>query len=275
VLDSLLEGNTAPHGGGGAIQAGAGTLTVGACTFRGNSAGGGGALDIWAPATISDTTLTQNVATGGPSLSGGGGAIGDIGPVALSNCTLSDNSAAGDGGGIAGAGWKVLTNVTVSGNTAAGRGGGIAAPGGAGLTNVTVTANRAGSGGGLSGNATPHNTLIAGNFGSGSYTGRDDVAGNLASSGDYNLIGDGSGMAGLSDGVNGNQVGSAASPIDPRLGPLADNGGPTLTHALLAGSPALRAGSVAYATATDQRGLPRVVDGSIDIGAYQTQDYSL
>jgi hypothetical protein len=100
------------------------------------------------------------------------------------------------------------------------------------------------------------------------------VSGALDGSGDYNLIGDGTGMTGVSDGVSGNQVGTAASPLDPLLGPLADNGGPTQTMALLAGSPARGSGSRAYATATDQRGLPRVVGGLIDVGAFQTQDYS-
>src|SRR5262249_61552539 len=75
----------------------------------------------------------------------------------------------------------------------------------------------------------------------------------------------------LTNGVNGNQVGTRANPIDPLLGPLQDNGGPTQTMAPLPGSPALGAGSTANAPATDQRGLPRVVDGLIDIGAYQTQ----
>jgi hypothetical protein len=55
------------------------------------------------------------------------------------------------------------------------------------------------------------------------------------------------------------------------LGPLQDNGGPTQTHALLAGSPALNAGNNAYATATDQRGFARIVGGTIDIGAFEVQ----
>jgi hypothetical protein len=73
--------------------------------------------------------------------------------------------------------------------------------------------------------------------------------------------------------VSHNLVGSAASPYDALLGPLQDNGGPTPTYALLAGSPARGGGSTAYASATDQRGEARVVGGLIDVGAYQTQDY--
>jgi hypothetical protein len=155
------------------------------------------------------------------------------------------------------------------------------------LTNVTVTANRAntsgggGHGGGLfilsngPGAQVLHNTLVAGNFNGASGAARDDVFGALDGSSDYNLVGDGTGMTGIAQGVNGNLVGTSASPINALLGPLQDNGGPTLTCALLADSPARAAGSIAYATATDQRGLPRVVGGMIDIGAYQTQDYGM
>jgi hypothetical protein len=145
------------------------------------------------------------------------------------------------------------------------------------LTNVTVTDNRANFGGGMFVfNATGpllHNTLIARNFHGPTGTTPDDVSGHLDPSGDNNLIGDGTGMTGLVNGVNGNQVGTDANPIDPMLGPLADNGGPTLTHALLPGSPAIDAGNNAYATDFDQRGpgFPRIVNGIIDIGAFEFQ----
>jgi hypothetical protein len=121
-----------------------------------------------------------------------------------------------------------------------------------------------------------HNTLIAGNFNGATGTTRDDVYGNLDPSGDYNLIGDSTGMTGLSNGVNGNQVGSASAPIDPMLGLLQDNGGPTLTRALLPGSPAIDAGNNAYATDWDQRGAPfrRIVNGTIDIGAFEVQAHT-
>jgi hypothetical protein len=118
-----------------------------------------------------------------------------------------------------------------------------------------------------------HNTLIAGNFRGASGTTPDDVSGMLDPGGDNNLIGDGTGMTGLVNGVNGNQVGTADKPIDPRLGPLADNGGPTLTHALLPDSPAIDAGNNTYATDFDQRGegFPRIAGGIIDIGAFEFQ----
>ncbi|MCA9099889.1 MAG: hypothetical protein KDA63_01985, partial [Planctomycetales bacterium] len=88
-------------------------------------------------------------------------------------------------------------------------------------------------------------------------------------------IGDGSGAT-VTDG-GGNLIGTAEAPIDPLLGPLADNGGPTLTHALLPGSPAVDAGNPDFSSppATDQRGYYRVIDGNgnhsprIDIGAFE------
>ena len=96
----------------------------------------------------------------------------------------------------------------------------------------------------------------------------------MSSASAYNLIGTG-GSGGLVNGINGNQVGVA----DPGLGPLADNGGPTQTIALLPGSPAIDAGSNALAVdpttgqplTTDQRGpgFLRIVNGTVDIGAFE------
>jgi hypothetical protein len=88
-----------------------------------------------------------------------------------------------------------------------------------------------------------------------------------------NLIGDGTG-SGLSDGVDGNQVGGNGLPfLDPLLAPLANYGGPTQTMALLPGSPAIGRGAPAGpgVPTTDQRGLPRPTSGQIDVGAFQTQ----
>jgi hypothetical protein len=112
-----------------------------------------------------------------------------------------------------------------------------------------------------------HNSLIAGNFRGETGTSRDDVSGALDPVGDYNLIGDGTGMTGLSDGVNGNRVGSAFAPIDPLLDALDNYGGPTQTHALRAGSPALYGGDPSQLSVPDQRGVLR--SGGVNIGAYQ------
>jgi hypothetical protein len=270
VSDSTLSGNAGffgTFGDGGGIYNG-GTLTVSNSTLSGNSAELGGGIENFGTLTVSNSTLSGN--------SGGdGGGIYNGGTLTVSNSTLSGNSAS-DGGGISNSGTLTVSNSTLSGNSGSFEGGGIATSGthSVTLTNVTLTANRASSifsgprGGGLyasSGSPVLHNTLIAGNFKSG--TTRDDVYGALNSGGDYNLIGDGIGMTGVSDGVNGNLVGSASSPIDPLLGPLQDNGGPTKTRALLAGSPALNAGDAAFVGTADQRGVVR--NGGVNIGAYQ------
>jgi hypothetical protein len=184
------------------------------------------------------------------------------------------------GGGVS-AGTATLTNSTVSGNSAA-FGGGISAND-ATLLNCTVVENIAQTGGGLFHQFDPiiprvfsvKNTIVALNLikvgGSGS-----DINGAFASQG-HNLIGDGIGGTGFANGINGDIVGTSFNPIDPKLGPLANNGGKTKTHALLAGSRAIDAGDNAGVPATDQRGagFPRKKDGNfngvavVDIGAFE------
>src|SRR6185295_16971539 len=73
---------------------------------------------------------------------------------------------------------------------------------------------------------------------------RDDINGSAVDgTSSFNLIGDGTGTTGITNGSNGNLIGTSGSPIDALLGPLANNGGSTLTHALLPGSPAIEAGN--------------------------------
>jgi hypothetical protein len=115
-------------------------------------------------------------------------------------------------------------------------------------------------------------TLVADNYRGADAAVRDDVFGGLSSAGDHNLIGDGTGMTGLDNGINANRVGTYFFPVDPLLGPLQDHGGPTPTIATASGSPARGSGSSAYGGDADQRGLPRVVGGRTDIGAFQAQD---
>src|SRR5262249_13553670 len=93
----------------------------------------------------------------------------------------------------------------------------------------------------------------------------------------HNLIGNPSGSSGF---VSTDLVGTDISPLDPLLGPLQDNGGPTFTRALRAGSRARNAGDNALAVdssgtplSTDQRGFARIVDGSVDIGAFEVQHF--
>jgi CSLREA domain-containing protein len=259
--------------GGGIDIIGAGTLTVSGSTFTNNSARLGGAVYGGTTLTVMGSTFANNSA-----VDIGGGIDG--GPLTLSDSTLVGNSAM-NGGGLAIGSPSTVSNCTLAGNSATAAGGGIFYVSNSSadtltLTNVTLTNNQVnigGQGGGLRvfpGLVVPvlHNMLIAGNLRG---TSRDDVAGVLNSGSDFNLIGDGTGLSGISDGTSGNHIGSSAIPIDPRLAPLGNYGGPTQTVPLLLGSPALGAGSTAYAAATDQRGLPRVVGGAIDIGAFQTQ----
>jgi hypothetical protein len=291
VTGSTLSGNSAVRFAGG-IYIYSGMVTVSNSTLSSNSGIGSGIYNDRGTVTVTVSTLSGNTGRGiyndrgtvtvtvstlsGNSTSGSGAGIYNVGTLTVTNSTLSGNSATSDGGGIYNVGTLTVSNSTVSGNSAQ-YGGGIYNGGTlpVALTNVTLTANRAniggvsGRGGGVyvfSGSPMLHNTLIAGNF-NGTGATRDDVYGLPDPGGDYNLIGDGTGMTGLSHGVNGNLVGSASAPIDPLLGPLQDNGGPTLTHALLPGSPALNADNPAQLGVADQRGVVR--SGGVNIGAYQ------
>ena len=103
---------------------------------------------------------------------------------------------------------------------------------------------RSGPGAGLGGGfaqsiaaVTLRNTIVALNFNSIASV-RDDISGAVVASSSFNLVGDGTGSSGITNGVNSNKVGSGATPIDPLLGPLMNNTGPTFTHALQASSPA-------------------------------------
>jgi MBG domain (YGX type)/Right handed beta helix region len=243
--------------GGGVFNQNGGTLAVSYSSFTGNSAYEGGGIDNYGTATVSYSAFTSNSAAGD-----GGGIANPSGTVTLTNCTVGGNTSGGDGGGMSDpSGTVTLTNCTVSGNTSQSAGGGIA--------------NGQGSG-----NVTLNNTIVAGNIST--VADDDDIFGQILPASAFNLIGDGSGIFNLAD-LNGpapsNLIGTTADPINPLLGPLAKNGGPTLTMALLPGSPAINAGSNALAVDPttgqplpyDQRGpgFPRIVGKSVDIGAYE------
>jgi hypothetical protein len=290
ISDSRIASNraTGGHGGDGGDYTTYFTWQVPG--GPGGDAQGSGLYVNGGSLTIASSTIDSNQGIGGEGgsdghyagsgLAQGGGLyiLSNAGMPTVTGSTFSGNSADSGGGGIYNAGTLTVSNSTLSGNSAY-FGGGIYTytthP--VTLTNVTLSANRTNTdGGGLyvdsfGGSPVLHNTLIAGNLQVDNA--RDDVYGRLDPGGDYNLIGDGTYMAGLSNGVNGNQVGSVSAPIDPLLGPLQDNGGPTLTHALLPGSPAIDAGNNAYATEWDQRGpgYPRIVNGILDIGAFEVQ----
>ncbi len=297
VTDSTLTYNTGTDSegaGGGAIESEGGEVTVVRSTISFNTAAGeenGGAIaSEGGEVTLTDCTVVGNQSTGTGNISEGGTISSEGGSVTLLRSTISNNTVAGDenGGGIDSEGGKVmLTDSTISGNKATGSGedseGGGAINGEDGsiiCINSTIFGNTVAGqqgGGGLflfsrSGTITLVNTIVAGNTATNGPG--PDIAG-LVASADHSLVGDGS-TTGLVNGHNGNLVGSTGHTINPRLGPLQNNGGLTPTLALLAGSPAIDAGDDSVLGSpdnltTDQRGpgFARKVGAHVDIGAFE------
>lgn len=260
----------------------------------------GGGIHSSGSLTISNTTISNNSVRG----EGGGIATSTAAStfVSIQNSLISNNVASVTGGGNGNGGAISTTgtqggldvrNTTISGNRADNNGGGayLTTPGGgtgtASFSSTTITNNiadndnnGAGDGGGLAqitAAVTLQNTIAAGNINSTAAT-RDDVRGSLVGSSSFSLIGDDTGMSGLTNGVNANQIGSGGSPIDAQLMPLANNGGPTLTHDLAFSSPAFDKGNGLGST-DDQRGSLRPRDhwlvapapggDNCDIGAFE------
>jgi len=270
VTDSTISENSARDNGGGFFG---GTVTVTNSSISENSARGNGGGIIGGRVTVTNSTISGNSARGS-----GGGISG--GTVTVTNTTISENSARGSGGGMSG-GTVTVTNSTVSGNSAH-KGGGISG-GDITVTNSTISGNSAAwFGGGVFAfgavTVSIENSIVAGNTDAGTAPDIRPHTGTLTVH--YSLVGDntGTGFAeapvGMPD-ANGNLVGDLEGMgiIDPLLAPLADNGGPTQTHALLAGSPAINAGDPSFTPPPDfdQRGAPfdRVFGGRIDMGAYE------
>jgi hypothetical protein len=233
--------------------------------------------------TVGNCTLTENSAG-----NGGGGINNSSGTVTITSSTLAGNSAANGGGICSFSSTVTVTNSTLSGNTAMQLGGAFChVDGQATFVNATLTNNRANAdsagptfhvGGGIYALDFPdtfttlHNSLVAGNF-SGIGTTPSDIEGrNVEVTSSFNLIGDANTAGGLTGGVNGNRFGIEVARV---LNPvLANNGGPTMTHALIAGSPAVNAGSdanIPSGITTDQRGAgySRILLGTVDIGAVE------
>ena len=297
LLDATLDSDLAQGGAGvnGHAQAGAG------------GAGLGGALNTsGSKVTVTASTVSNSTARGGNGGNGGiaagdggdgqgGGLFAANTTVALINATVADNTGRGGNGGAGGA----RTPPTTGGSPGSGGNGGAGGAGqGAGLytasgtitlTSATVAFNvtqagnggAAGPSGGTAGSvgaedgggfANPgatvnlQNALIAKN----TAVTAPDFEGTVATS-DHDLVGDGTGSTGPS-AANGDQVGTAASPIDPHLSTLGNHGGPTASLALLPGSPAINAGDNNAAPGkTDQRGLARIAGGAIDMGSVEYQ----
>jgi hypothetical protein len=194
-------------------------------------------------------TLTHSAVVSNTTNNWGGGIYtNQSGSLTLINSAVLSNTAGDSGGGLfVDTGALTLTNTTVSGNAAADNGGGLYPRTDVTmqLSNATLTKNTAdsdadgaGNGGGLyrSGANAParfRNTLIAGNADNSPTTKHPDCSGTFTSQG-YNLVGNDTGCTFTTQ--TGDQRGTSGSPIDPKLGALANNGGPTLTHALLSGT---------------------------------------
>lgn len=234
---------------------------------------GGGILaaGVW----LIDSTVAENATRAVSGAGGSGSAVHAGGDAIIANSTISDNSADDAPGRAVGAillsgatSSSALANSTVSGNRSRDAAVNLAAPASSlSVLNSTITGNH-GNGSGLAGIrsagvARLANTIVFSN----DVDCRTAAGGSLVSVG-YNIDGDGS--CALTAG--GDQPDS-----DPLLGPLADNGGPTSTHALLGGSPAIDAGDAGQCPETDQRGVPRSEDGDLDgaaacdIGAFEYQ----
>ena len=237
VNNSTVNNNSAQDSGGGIYNNG--TLTVNSSTISNNSAGVyGGGIRNESILTVNNSTVNGNQSTYGSGIT-------NFSQMTVNNSTFTQNISTGDSGAIDNYRQLTLNNSTISGNEAS-NGAGIRALG-------TVTIN---------------NTIVAGNTG-------PDVSETLSGASSNNLIGNGSGMTGISNGSNGNLVGTAQAPIDPLLAPLGDYGGPTQTMALLPGSPALNAGTSLAGITTDQRGISRPQASAFDIGAFESAGYSL
>ncbi len=283
----VVQNGYATDGAPGGINSAADGLTLDHTVVTASSPGGvwsGGGL------IVRDSSISEN--TGGPGIMGGA--------LVVENSVVDHNT----GGGITVyQGGPLISNSTISNN------GGYAlriVDSGAVLKNSTITGtigNEADPGTGIlyrgiesyntlslfnttvannwiglqvdSGAAMLANSIVAANSSDGGATASDCI-GSL-SSGGYNIVGSASSCSFAA--TTGDQVGTADARIDAKLAPLAHNAGPTLTHALLEGSPALNAGNPTAepgsggnaCLATDQRGFarPALAAGACDIGAYE------
>ncbi len=303
VSNSTIFSNTASDEGGGVFNIGsAAVITLTSSTVVSNAAGmGGGLYNVDGKAVSLGSGFSDNIAEavggggisnqgngtliatdsqiiGNQAISGWGGGLDNAGSASFSHGTLSGNYAE-SGGGLYNTGLMTVTNATVSANGAASFGGGIyQASGTLNVNNATLTANIAdvdedgsGDGGGIYREASTinlANTIVAGNIDPGGQA--PDCRGIVMSQG-YNLVQSLSGCT-LAGDPTGNIIGEEAL-----LGALQDNGGATLTHALLSGSPAVNAANPAApgggggaCEAADQRGISRPQGAQCDIGAFET-----
>ena len=281
TLNDVTVANTIWNGGqysGGGIYnypySGNALLTITNSTISGNGGGGIVAISV-------NVSVTNSVVTNNPY---GEGIYNRYGNLTVTNSTISGNGKRGiykqgeyltvtnstisgnlNGGIYVSSGNMTLANSTISGNSSDAGGGLAFVASTIRITNATISGNQASyAGGGIfwnGGNISMANTIIANSTAGGDCytTNSNPMATNV-----NNLVEDGSCSPALSG--------------DPLLGSLANNGGPTMTLALLAGSPAINAGDNTSATnaglTTDQRGtgFARIVGGTVDLGAFEYKE---
>jgi predicted outer membrane repeat protein len=280
VSNSTFSANSSTDGG--AILASELTLTD--SSFSGNHAVRGGAIDSYGQATVSGSSLTGNRA-----LYGGALAVDSSAMLSVSDSTFSGNSAEKEGAGIANYGWLLVENSTLKGNTSVSLGGAIANFGRFTVVNSTLYANSASSSGGALYSKGSLSQVINSTFA------------NNSSDGGAVLVDEGQGLvfentivaysntpagppcqgslydAGMN--LHFSTSGTDNCPglyLDPLLGPLQSNGGPTETMGLRIGSPAQDAGDDFTCSATpvnsrDQRGIARPIGAHCDVGAVEQQ----
>ena len=295
-------GGASPSSGGGIACSYTSTLTVSNSTVSGNSAkgGGGGIMGGGCTVTVSDSTVSGNSAE-----DSGGGIYMTEGVLNVTNSTVSDNVSLIDFGNIGGGGGilcsqtegtVILTNSTVSGNSAYSHGGGITSHCMLTMTNSTVSGNSATISGSAIRASFRHDynpTLkmtLANNTVSGTihlYYGLSVLFPPLvvgATLIDGSCSYSGNTPTWVSNGYNiespGNTCGFGVSVPDLKLGPLQDNDGPTMTHALQT-VPVVSAAidqipEADCGVTTDQRGKPRPVailgpEPKCDVGAFEVQ----
>jgi hypothetical protein len=251
IYSSSIIGNHADSAGGGILPSEYGYLSIDGTTIAGNDAGnqggtdegGGGVLCLACALTITSSTISGNIAG-----AGGGGvmiAFGEYAPSApvIQNTTISNNSAEEGGGVMLDGGSPTISSSTIAFNTATVRGAGISA------TYYSYTVEL-------------ESTIVSNNM-------------NGANERDVFVIGAVDGANNLIPDAGGSPAPMPGDTItaDPLLQPLAANGGPTLTHALGDGSPAIDAGNDAAGLVFDQRGEPylREFGTTADIGAFEVQ----
>jgi hypothetical protein len=277
LISSEVSGNYSYSGA--AIETSGGFLHIQDSEFFQNE--GAGAVENSGDAIIEATEIRNN----------GYGAIRNLGRLEIRDSLIADSfqDFATDSGLFNDVGASAfVTNTTITGNKGYDSGGGILNRGYLSLINSTVVANRTGgpdSGYGTQvsneGIAVIGNSIISGSPVNPGGPGTSDVLGDFISLGNNiigNIGGPGTPATGFVDGVNGDQVGTYDAPLDPMLAPLGDNGGPTRTLALRAGSPAINAGNNAIAVDPDgdpllfdQRGpgFERIVRDAVDVGAFE------